>query len=515
MKRICGILLSLSIALATHAAAHPLELASPFSEHMVLQRELPVPVWGWGEPGAPVTVAINGKTKRTEVGKEGRWRLSLPPMPAGGPYTFDVKNGKESIRFADVLVGEVWICSGQSNMQMGYNRLNDYEALLESAKGKPIRSLEVERNVRFEPQDRFDGDWVAEPCQSAVGFVFALELQEALGVPVGIIESSWGSSALEGWLPLSMTQSLPHFRREMEAFEQFDRAEVERLIQQDLDGKTWERVDNIYLRTRPNILYNAMLYPIAPYASRGLVWYQGESNSNGLANMRQYGETLPAWCEHLRDLWGRKDFHFMAVMLPRFGRIASGSPNNSPTAPDAFSWAWFREAQQRILELPNTSIANTIDLGDIKDIHPKDKEPIGKRLSLLAQKAIHARDVVAYGPTFNRLQVVNDHAVQLHFQHAKGLRTTDGQPPREFWVAGPDRKWQPAEANLDGDSVVLKWNGIKKPIAVRYAFSGFPDVNLVNGEGLPALPFRTDSDTPPGFYDGPSLVGDKHRRSKP
>ncbi len=512
IKYFSVILAALTIAFCVHAETPELELTSPFSEHMVLQREMPVPVWGWGEAGASVKVSVAGISKRTKVGKDGRWKLSLPQLPAGGPYAFQVESGDTSIQFVDILVGEVWICSGQSNMQMGYNRLKDHEAVLESAKKMPIRSLEVERNVRFEPQDRFDGKWKAEPCQSAVGFMFAYELQQALGIPIGIIEASWGSSALEGWLPLSMTQQFPHFKREMEAFETFDRDEVERLIQQDIAGQIWERNDNIYLRTRPNILYNAMLYPLAPYASRGIVWYQGESNSNALANMRQYGETLPAWCQHLRSLWRKNDFHFMAVMLPRYGRINQGSPTDSPTAPDAYSWAWFREAQQQLLKLPHTSIANTIDLGDIEDIHPTDKEPIGRRLALLAQERIHSMDIESSGPVYSKLKSEGDHTARIHFQHGQGLRTTDGEPPREFWIAGPDRNWQPAQAKLDGESIVLSWTGIRNPVAVRYAFSGFPDVNLVNGAGLPALPFRTDSDTPPGYNDAPTLVGDKHRR---
>jgi sialate O-acetylesterase len=499
------------LAMAVCVRAEKLELASPFSEHMILQRQMPVPVWGWGDADAKVEVSVAGKSATGKVGKDGRWKVSLPELPAGGPYTFQAKSGKQTIEFSDVLVGEVWICSGQSNMQLGYNKLKDYETLLAAAKELPIRSLEVEKNVRVTPQERFSGEWAAEPCSSAVGFMFAYELQQAIGVPVGIIQASWGSSCIEGWLPLSMTGTLPHFKREMEAFEQFDRAKIAELIEQDIQGRKREKNDDIYMRTRPNIIYNAMLYPVAPCAVRGLVWYQGEANSATLANMRQYGETLPLWCAHLRELWGRDDFHVLAVMLPRYGRLAQSSPVESPTAPDAHSWAWFRESQQQLLALPNTGIANTIDLGDMENIHPTDKEPVGKRLALLAQKQIHGQDVVEYGPMVTKMEKKGD-TLRIRFQHAEGLHTTDGKPPREFWVAGSDRKWQPAQAELDGDSVVLHWAGTMTPDAVRYAFAAFPEVNLVNGAGLPAMPFRSDTDAPTGYNDTPSLVCDKHRR---
>ncbi|MDA0349717.1 MAG: sialate O-acetylesterase [Verrucomicrobia bacterium] len=512
LQRIRCVYFLVVVGLFVRIEGHALELASPFSEHMILQREMPVPVWGWGKSGENVEVSIAGISSTTEVGKDGRWKMTLAELPAGGPYVFQAKSGSSVIEYSDVLVGEVWICSGQSNMQMGYNQLKDSEALLKVAKKQPIRSLEVKRNVRFTPQEKFSGHWVVEPCKSAVGFMFALELQQALGVPVGIIEASWGSSSLEGWLPLSMTEQLPHFRREMKAFEKFDRAETERLIEKDIRGETREREDDIYMRTRPNILYNAMLYPVAPYAARGLVWYQGEANSGTLAHMRQYGETLPLWCKHLRELWGRDEFHFLAVMLPRYGRVAAGSPSESATAPNAYSWAWFREAQQQLLTLPHTGIANTIDLGDKKNIHPKDKEPIGKRLALLAQKQIPGSKVIASGPVLHTFSKTGDNSLRITFLNAEGLHTTDGKSPREFWVAGPDLIWLHARADLEDESVVLRWEGKLNPVAVRYAFSAFPNVNLVNGAGLPAMPFRTDTDRPPGYDDEPSLVADKHRR---
>lgn len=489
-----------------------LTVGSPFTDQAVLQRDVPVPVWGKAKPDAEVTVEFAGQKKNATASTSGSWKIVLDPMPASfDSRTLTVHSTLDSqhVSLSDVLVGEVWICSGQSNMQMGFGSVPELKAL--APKAKNIRTFSVKRTVAFTEQDTCEGAWAKSIPDSAVAFGFAHYLQEAADVPVGIILTCWGSSSLEGWLPAKMQETLPHFKREVEAFEKFDRAEVQRLLKLEAGGKTRQRNDDIFMRTRPSILYNAMMHPIAPYAARGLVWYQGEANTNSLANMRPYGTTLPAWCQHLRELWGKDDFQFLAVMLPGYGRHASGSPANGRSAPNGHSWAWFRESQRKLLALPNTGIANTIDLGDMKNIHPRDKEPIGKRLSLLAQKQVLGQDVVASGPTFEKMEQ-EAASIRIHFQHAKSLRTTDGKPPREFWVAGKNRKWQQANATLDGDSVLLRWEGTINPDAVRYAFAGFPDVNLVNGDGLPAMPFRTDADIPPGYNDQPSLVADKHRR---
>jgi len=500
-----------SVMLPTVSVAE-LTVASVFTDQAVLQRDVPVPVWGTANPGAEVTVEFADQTKEATAGASGKWKTVLDPLQASfDARTLTVNSTQDSqhVSFSNVLVGEVWICSGQSNMQMGFGSVPELKAL--APKAKNIRCLELKRTVAFTEQETCEGAWTKNLPNSAVAFGFAYHVQEAANVPVGIILTCWGSSSLEGWLPEKMQETLPHFERELKAFEKFDRAEVERLLKLETEGQTRQRNDDIFMRTRPSILYNAMMHPIAPYAVRGLVWYQGEANTNALANMRQYGKTLPLWCQHLRELWGKDNFHFLAVMLPGYGRHASGSPAIGRSAPDGYSWAWFRESQQKLLALPNTGIANTIDLGDMKVIHPKDKEPIGKRLALLAQKQVLGQNVVASGPVFKKMKP-EDAAIRIQFQHANGLRTTDGKPPREFWVAGKDRKWQQANATLDGDSVLLRWERSIKPDAVRYAFAGFPDVNLVNADGLPAMPFRTDNDTPPGYNDEPSLVTDKHRR---
>lgn len=478
----------------------PLKLASVFTDHMVLQRQMEVPVWGFGVSGSNVTVSVAGQSASTTVGDDGRWKLELPELPAGGPYQMKVTGGETVVAVTDVLVGEVWIASGQSNMKMEYTSLANSKKLWKQACDLPIRSLPVPRTVNFLPQESMQGKWQVKPCSSAVAMTFALDLQQALDIPVGIIETSYGSSSIEGWMPESFTQKLPHFARMLQDFQGADRQRVAAILKKEEDGGSRSRADDIFLRTRPNVIYNAMMAPLAPYGCRGILWYQGEANTKSIDAMRQYAQSLPMWVEHLRELWGREDLHVMAVMLPRYGRI-SGGPTKDPEAPDAHSWAWFRESQQKLLGLPHTGIANTIDLGHKTNIHPKDKQPIGNRLSLLAQHQIHGKQVAAYGPTFKQLRTVvreskaggkTEAECQIQFEHAVGLTTVDGKPPREFWGLDETGKWEPAIARIEGDRVILRFNGGWKPKAVRYAFSGYPDVNLVNESGLPALPFRTD-----------------------
>ena len=471
-----------------------LKQASVFQDSMILQREMEVPVWGTAKAGSEVSVSIDGKSATAKTDSTGKWMAKLPKLTAGGPFELVIMSGSKKIVLKDVLVGEVWICSGQSNMDMGHRSIPDYKDLLAESAKLPIRSLMVEKFVAFEKQQTFNGTWEKKICSSAVGASFSYHLQKALGVPVGIIQTSWGSSSLEGWLPYELTEKLPHFKAIMENFEKKDKAKVEGLLKncRNKSGRiTWERKDNIYMRTRPNILYNAMMHPLIPFACRGIAWYQGEANTRNIESMLQYSETLQTWLKYLRSSWGKEDLQLMPVMLPRFGRVQKGGQSLELDHPDARSWAWFRQSQLNLLQMPGTAVANTIDLGDKKDIHPKDKKPIGHRLTQLALKNIHKKEVVPQGPTFKEINIKNS-SVTVHFDYADSINTTDGAAPKGFWIAGADKKWFKADAKIVKDTVVLNSNEVKNPVAVRYAFAAFPEVNLINGAKLPALPFRTD-----------------------
>lgn len=485
-----------------------LKLASPFTDHMVLQQDLPVPVWGWADAGTQVRVQFGAQRRETQAKADGSWRVDLEKMAGSFDSAEFVVTaaGGEEIRLKDVVVGEVWICSGQSNMQFSHRPVKDLQPLVKKA--KHIRSFEVKRTVAFDEQEECEGIWKKEIPDSAVGFGFAYYLQEQAEVPVGIILTAWGSSSIEAWMPRDMTKTVPHFKTIMKEFDadKGTRKKLETSLAKL--PKPWSGGEDVFMRRQPNILYNAMMKPLAPFACRGLVWYQGERNTQSMEGMLKqpwysrnsgmllYGETLRKWIQRYRKEWNREEMEFMVVMLPRcFGKPLRTGPKEGAESPVTHSWAWLRESQLSALELPHTSVVNTIDLGDMKNLHPKDKEPIGKRLALLASRDVLGKEVIAEGPMMKKVEAKGA-TLTVHFEHAEGLKTKDGAAPSAFWIARNSQKWVRAEARIEGQTVVLWSDEIKNPKHVRYAFAGFPKVNLVNGEGLPAYPFRSDSFAP-------------------
>ncbi len=503
-----------------------LQLASPFGEHMVLQRGMPVPVWGWGKPGVRIEVGVAGKKATTLVDSDGCWRCELPALNAGGAYVFTVSDGCETITYTDVLVGEVWICCGQSNMGMGHRSIPDISELVADtiAAKRPVRSFKVENMISFEEEARcFKSEWSLLPPDSAVAASFAIHLQAAVDVPVAVVMVSWGSSSIQGWMPADMGEILPEFKRKLDDELGGVKGDVARdiiTISQSNGGmirdrKEWKNKDrvpesdpklesliqrvnehklrsiNVFARTRPNLLYNAMLHPLAPMACRGMAYYQGEANGKSLEEMLRYGEMQPLWLKRIREEWGREGFHLLNVMLPRYTTTHKSGPNvGDLEAVDTHSWAIIRESQMKVLQLPNTSVVSTIDLGG-KELHPKDKMPIGRRLALLARRDVYGEDdLQAAGPMFTGFEVLGN-KVRVSFKDGEGLRTTDGAPPRSFWISENGSEWVPAAAQIAGEQVELSVpDGVRVGV-VRYAYAAIPDVNLVNGSGLPAYPFNT------------------------
>ncbi len=484
------------------AVAEEFAWASPFGDHMILQREMPIRVWGWGTPGEKVTVKVadhqvlsKDPQAITTIAEDGTWMVSIEPWEAKGTYQLIAKCGKQTLTADDVLFGEVWICSGQSNMQMGYQRIPEIKKLADALTSRQVRCLQVTQDVAFEEQDRCQAKWISGPGNSAVATTFAYDLNKSLNRPVAVIETSWGSSSLEGWMPRRLAQDLPHFQKALDQLDGEDHDRVASLIEKQAGGTRWTRDENIFLRKRPNLLYNAMLHPLEPLSVRGMIWYQGEANSHSIESMKQYGQSLTLWTQLLRERFDNEDFQMLAVMLPRFGRIAASSPTKDVESPIAHGWAWMRESQAQLLQLPKTGLANTIDLGHLTNIHPTDKRPVGKRLALLAQNLLQPGSVEDSGPQAESLQIEGQTAV-VTFRHASGLKTTDGNDPTAFWIAGKDGQWQPAQAKIDGETVRLTHKDITSPVAVRYAFASFPQVNLINDSDLPAVPFRTDGQWP-------------------
>lgn len=501
------IVVVLVLAFTAADANAGLRLGSPFTDHMVLQREIPIVVWGWENAEATVTISFAGQQKTTNVGDDGKWQIKLDPLNASfKPSTMKVVSSEtqNALLFSDILVGEVWICSGQSNMQMSVKQVKDVAALVDHSEN--IRCFNVPRTVAFTEQATCQGEWSVDPPDSAVAFAFAHSLQQAADVPIGIILTCWGSSSLEAWMPRDMTETVPHFKTMMDAFDA--NRDAQDKIKSILNGpRPWGTQNDIFLRRQSNILYNAMIAPLAPYTCRGLVWYQGERNTQSMhgmikepwfsqnSGMLMYGDALKQWVLRYRKQWNRNDMHFLVAMLPGFGNVLDTGSQKGSNHPAAHSWAWMRESQLKVKQLPRTGVANTIDLGHLKNIHPKDKLPVGKRLALLAARDALGMDVEADGPMMKRVEVAGDHLI-VHFDHADGLTTHDGQPPKAFWLADESLEWYPAQATLANQAIVLRCDEINKPLYVRYAFAGKPDVNLVNSSKLPAYPFRSDSFAP-------------------
>ncbi|MEQ8556517.1 MAG: sialate O-acetylesterase [Cyclobacteriaceae bacterium] len=499
--KIIGLLSLVILSLAT--SAQQLQPAGIFTDHMVLQRDTDVPVWGKSTPGEKVTVTFAGQTKTTKAGNDGKWMVRLDPLEASSQGRDMTITGKSAVTLVDVLVGEVWICSGQSNMQFGVSNVPEVRGLVPFANN--IRSFEVKRTVALEAQETLSGEWKNTHPASAVAFSFAYFLNDLTNMPVGIIHASWGSSSIEAWMPRDMTETLPHFKTIME---EFDRDTIRQTrIREILKAPNgWTRQDDVYLRRQPNILYNGMIKPLVPYAVRGLVWYQGERNTRYLsgmpavtkenwfhrvAGMKEYGEVLTQWIGRYREEWQNDEMNFMIVMLPGYGKGTVSQPAIDPEDPAAESWAWMRESQMEALDLPHTSVINTIDLGDVNNVHPKDKLPIGQRGALLAAKNMSEQDILASGPMMSKV-IMLDNQLVVHFDNATGLKTVNGRAPTGFWIADNSKKWERADSRIEGERVILTARNIAKPIYVRYAFAGKPEVNLVNAGELPAYPFRTD-----------------------
>jgi len=480
-----------------------------FSDHMVLQRDKPVAVWGWAEKGEKVTVTVAGKTASTKPNADGRWTVSIGPLPAGGPHKLLVQ-GANTITVNDVLVGEVWLCSGQSNMAMTVSRAKDFDAEKKAATWPKIRMLTVARQSVEKPVLKCEGDWkICEPETvggfSATAYFFGRTLHEELGVPVGLITSAWGGTAVEAWTSIEPQESKKELKPLLQSWENqiatYDppaaKARYEKQLaawkvkaaQAKAAGKKAPRqprapVDPKISQNRPANLFNGMIQPLIPYGIRGAIWYQGERNSHGEPSAL-YGLQLQTLITDWRTRFGQGDFPFFFVQLPNFLK-----PQEQPS--EHTGWVMVREGMLKTLDLDNTGMAITIDVGEEKDIHPKDKQAVGQRLGLWGLATVYEKDLVYSGPICKASEAQGNKMI-LAFDHVgDGLKTSDEEAVKGFAIAGRDKKFVWAEAEIDGNQVIVSAKEVKKPVAVRYAWANNPSVNLVNSAGLPASPFRTD-----------------------
>ncbi|MBN2295926.1 MAG: sialate O-acetylesterase [Pirellulales bacterium] len=464
---------ALLAALITSPAVAELKLPAVVGDHMVLQQSRPVPLWGWTQPGNEVTVSIAGQTVKAKPDDKGRWQVELAPMKAGGPFELvvsDASGDKKTIH--DVMVGEVWVCSGQSNMEFSLSRANNSQEEIKNANYPKLRLFKVQKAVADTPQDNCTGDWiVCKPDsigpRSAVGYFFGQELLKELKVPIGLLQTSVGGTPAEAWTSRKALESKPILRPILKVW----------------DAKVAKSADEKNNKRRPANLYNAMVAPLIPYAIRGAIWYQGEGNVN---QAYQYRTLFPVMIENWREKWGQGQFPFGFVQLAPYNYHRKGRP------PECCPELW--EAQLLTLKkVPNTGMAVTMDIGDVKDIHPKNKQDVGRRLALWALARTYDKsDLVYSGPIYESMGI-EGHKIRLRFDHVDGgLATSDGKPPSDFTIAGADKKFHPAKAKIDGDTIVVHSPAVADPVAARYAWRDDAGPNLTNKSGLPASPFRTD-----------------------
>lgn len=478
---------ALAVCLLTpQLASADVKLPSIFSNHMVVQRGKPVVIWGWADPGEKITIEFSGEIGEGDSGvaftgqagvkadEKGNWSTKLPKQKAGTRCQLSIKGKSNTVTLKDILVGEVWVCSGQSNMEWSVARSINAKEEIANAKHPQIRLFNTPRSPAGTPQKDVKGKW--EVCTpktipnfSAVAYFFGRHLHKELKVPVGVIETSWGGTRIEPWTPpvgfASVKATKPILEKVKSAQKKFE--------------ETKQKRHPLANRGAPTGLYNGMVAPIKPIAIRGAIWYQGESNrGDGLAYEQKMNALINGW----RKVWNQGDFPFYYVQLApyRYGGDEMLLPK-----------IW--EAQTNVLKMKNTGMAVTVDIGNVRDIHPKNKQDVGKRLALWAlAKDYGKKDLVYSGPLY-KSHKVEGKTIRVEFDHVgDGLVSRDGKPLSWFEIAGKDGKFVKAKATIDGQSVVVSSDQVENPQHVRLGWHQLAEPNLSNKNGLPASPFRTN-----------------------
>ncbi|MEP6669815.1 MAG: sialate O-acetylesterase [Chthoniobacter sp.] len=497
-------LLLLVIFAGATAARADVKLPAIFSDHMVLQADMAVPVWGWAEPGEEVTVSFATQSKTTKADTDGKWKVKLDKLKVGeAPQTLTVI-GKNALAVKDVLVGEVWLGSGQSNMALNVGAVKNATDEIAAANFPALRMFTVRSSAAATAQEDCPGLWqvcspVTVPLFSATAYFFGRDLHRTLGVPVGLINSSVGGTRIESWISTEAQQQTPEVKAAADALTKAARAYnpavakaafekslakwQEVAAQAKAEGKEPPRAPSDPVAIRQKIgevggLFNGKIAPLIPYALRGVVWYQGEANSSP-DRAAFYGHQLPALIADWRARWG-SEFPFAWVQLPNFDGGAIRD------------WPLMREQMLKTLKVKNTGMAIAIDVGEANNIHPKNKQEVGHRLALWALGTVYGQKVPSISGPLPVGYEVRGSAVVLKFDHADGgLVAKDGEL-KGFVIAGEDKKWVSARAKIEGGEVIVSSSDVSKPAAVRYAWENNPVCNLYNGAGLPASPFRTD-----------------------
>ncbi|MBI9017873.1 MAG: 9-O-acetylesterase [Phycisphaerae bacterium] len=482
MKKLCVQTLFIMSLLIPTAFGQNLKLASLFANDMVLQQQTQAPIWGKAKANTKISIAVSWSKVAIETGSDtnGNWRTSIETPKAGGPFNITVKSGEEKIELKNVLSGEVWICSGQSNMQWkmrGFG-VDNFKEDIEKANYPNIRFCQVKQVLALESQEEIGAKW--SQCNprtalefSSVGFFFGVELYKELNVPIGLISTNWGGSSAEAWVSEEvLRKDFPEFNKRLD--------EYSTIIEQT--GKLYpngQKPPAGMNQRNPSVLYNSMIKPLVPFAFRGVIWYQGESN---VKNPVQYRKLFPRMIQDWRERWSIGNFPFYYVQIAPFNY------NREP-----ISSSYLREAQMMALAMPNTGMAVTMDIGEATNIHPKQKKPVGHRLALLALAKDYGKSNLVYsGPEYISYKVEGN-KIRLNFDYiGSGLVSRDGKELTHFVIAGEDKKFVPAKAVIDGDTILVSSDKVAQPAAVRYGWGNADMPNLANKEGLPSSSFRTD-----------------------
>ena len=507
------------LTLGALASAAELRLPAVFSDHMVLQRDKAVAVWGWADAAEEVTIEFAGQKKAAKADASGQWSLRLDPLTASAESRRLTATGKDGRKaeVSDVLVGDVWLGSGQSNMAMTVNRAKDFEQEKTAATFPLIRHFKEESAGAATAQTQSKGKWLA--CTpdnvgafSATLYFFGREIHREVGVPIGLINSSVGGTPIESWIAPEVQETKPELSAALKAqsaalpkidpekakadyaveLKKFKAAKAKAVAEGTKAPRPPRNAAEVSERKGSyGQLFNGKVAPLVPYTLKGMLWYQGEANSSD-TRAPLYVHQLSALVTDWRARWG-EELPFAWVQLPNFSRPGEG-------------WPLMRESMLKTLSLPKTGMAVTIDIGEAKDIHPKNKQEVGRRLSLWALGNVYGRKVAAVSGPLPAGHEIKGAEVVVTLTHAEGLKTRDGAPVKGFQLAGTDKQWKPAAARIDGAKLVVTSAEVVAPVALRYAWLDFPETNLVNSADLPASPFRTD-DWAPAPVPAPAAKG--------
>ena len=502
------------VLLVSAVVTAEVKLPNVIGSNMVLQQQIPAAVWGWDNPGQKVTVQFAGQTAAATTDQSGKWMLRLKPLKASAEPRKMTIAGSTTVTLENVLVGEVWVCSGQSNMAFSLARATGGNEAAAQADHPTLRLFEVPLKTARQPADDVNASWaVSKPDTAkyftAVGYFFGVDLMNKLDVPVGLIDTSWGGTRSEAWTRYGCLEAHDSLKPLLNWWDdqaaKYDPEKAQANYEKAL-AKWKQAAEKAKLENKrpprqprkpnhprddrhyPANLYNAMIAPLVPYSIRGAIWYQGESN---VGRADQYHTIFPTMIKCWRDDWNQPtnhDFPFYFVQLApyTYGAAEADKPQLLPELWDAQTYTY--------KTLPNIGFAVTTDVTTIKDIHPPNKLPVGGRLARWALAKIHGKDVVYSGPIYDRVEFKNGKAI-VHFEKgtAESMKTSDGKAPDYFTIAGADKQFHPAEAKIVGNTIVVSAEAVKQPVAVRFAWRNIAEPNLFNGAGLPASPFRTDN----------------------